>query len=76
MIGQLAVSPQVDQCFALQQLRYALGRVEQEADACAAQQIYQSFSSSNLNLKQLLVSIVSSDAFRYRTAVNAGSTCQ
>jgi hypothetical protein len=76
MIQQLAASPQVDQCFTLEQLRYALGRVESNADACSAQQIYQAFSSSTFNLQQLLVAVVQSDAFRYRTPVNAGSACQ
>jgi hypothetical protein len=76
MIGQLAASPLVDQCFTLQQVRYALGRVESNADACSAQQIYQAFSSNHFNLKQLLIAIVSSDSFRNRTPVTAGSACQ
>jgi hypothetical protein len=76
MIGQLAASTQVRQCFALQQMRYALGRVERNADACSVQQAYQAFSSGQFNLKQLLVAIVSSDSFRNRTAVTAGSACQ
>jgi uncharacterized protein DUF1592/uncharacterized protein DUF1588/uncharacterized protein DUF1595/uncharacterized protein DUF1585/uncharacterized protein DUF1587 len=77
MIRQLSASPQVDQCYALEQLRYALGRVESSADACSAQQIYQTFSTGNsFNLQQLLVAVVSSDSFRYRTAVNAGEACQ
>ncbi|HEY7373007.1 MAG TPA: DUF1585 domain-containing protein, partial [Polyangia bacterium] len=75
MIGQLAASTQVKQCFALQQMRYGLGRVESNGDACSMQQVFQSFSSSQFSLKQLLVAIVSSDSFRNRTAVNAGSAC-
>jgi hypothetical protein len=76
MIGQLAASTQVKQCFALQQMRYGLGRVESNGDACSMQQVFQSFSSSQFSLKQLLVAIVSSDSFRNRTPVNAGSACQ
>jgi hypothetical protein len=75
MITQLAGAKQVDECFALQQLRYSLGRVETDADACSAQQIYQAFSSGQFNLKQVLLAVVTSDSFRYRAANNAGS-CQ
>lgn len=76
MITQLSTSEQVMECFALQQMRYALLRSETTADACSAQQIYQAFKTGGYNLKQLIVAIVSSDAFMYRTAVNAGSNCQ
>jgi hypothetical protein len=76
MIGQLGASTQVNQCFALQEIRYAFGRVETNADACSVQQVFQQFSSSQFNLKQLLVAIVSSDSFRNRTAVTAGSACR
>jgi len=50
--------------------------VESNGDACSMQQVFQSFSSSQFSLKQLLVAIVSSDSFRKRTPVNAGSACQ
>lgn len=76
MISQLSSSDQVMQCFALQEMRYALLRAETTADACSAQQIYQAFKSGNYSLQQLIVAVVSSDAFMYRTAVNAGSACQ
>ena len=74
---QLAASASVQQCFALEEIRYALGRVESQADACSAQQIFGSFAANGYNLQKLLVAVVRSDAFRYRTAVrNAGSACQ
>jgi len=76
MIGQLASAPQAAQCFALQQMRYAWGRVEGSDDACSAQKIYQAFASNNFNLKQLLLAVVSSDAFRNRPAVNPGGACK
>lgn len=76
MIQQLSAAQQVKQCFALEELRYALLRSETDADACSAQQIYQTFSSSSFNLQQLLVAIVSSNSFMYRTPVNAGEACQ
>ncbi len=76
MITQISNSDQAMQCFALQELRYALLRAETADDACSAQQVYQTFKSSGYGLKQLIVAVVSSDAFMYRTAVNAGSNCQ
>jgi hypothetical protein len=76
MITQLSQSNQVKQCFALEELRYALLRSETDADACSAQQIYQAFTSGNLNLQQLLVAVVSSSSFMYRTPVTAGQACQ
>ena len=76
MITQLSKSDQVNQCFALEEIRYALLRSETAEDACSAQQIYQAFSGSNFNLSKLLVAVVSSNAFMYRTPVNAGQACQ
>jgi hypothetical protein len=73
---KLAASAPVQECFALEQIRYALGRLESRADACSAQQAYQAFSSSGLRIQKLLTAIVRSDAFRYRTVVNPGSACQ
>jgi hypothetical protein len=76
MIQQLSSADQVKQCFALEELRYALLRSEVAADACSAQQIYQTFSSNGFNLQKLLIAVVSSNSFMYRTPVNAGGTCQ
>ncbi len=76
MVTQLSMSEQVMQCFALQEMRYALLRAETTDDSCSAQQIYQAFKSNNYNLQKLIVAVVSSDAFMYRTAVNAGGDCK
>ncbi len=73
---QLSQAPQVRQCFALNELRYALGRIETLNDACSAQQIYAAFSSTNFNIQQVLLAITQSDAFRYRSVESAGSACQ
>jgi Protein of unknown function (DUF1592)/Protein of unknown function (DUF1588)/Protein of unknown function (DUF1595)/Protein of unknown function (DUF1585)/Protein of unknown function (DUF1587) len=73
---KLADAPQVQQCFALQEFRYALGRIETKADACSAQQVFASFASNQLNIQKLLVALVRSDAFRYRSVVSAGSECR
>jgi hypothetical protein len=76
MIDALAASSQVRGCFALEQFRFALGRVEADADACSLQQIYSEFSGANFNLKKLMVAVVKSAAFRNRTVVTAGSECR
>ncbi|HVV17052.1 MAG TPA: DUF1592 domain-containing protein [Polyangia bacterium] len=76
MVTQLSMSEQVMQCFALQEMRYALLRSETTADACSAQRVYQAFMSNGYNLQKLILAVVSSDAFMYRTAVNAGGDCK
>jgi hypothetical protein len=73
---KLAGAAQAQECFALQEFRYALGRVEDDDDACSLQTVFQAFASSGLTLQQLLVAIVGSDAFRYRSLVTPGSACQ
>jgi hypothetical protein len=76
LANQLAGATQVRECFVLQELRYALGRIETPADACSAQQIYGAFSSSSFGLQAVIRAIVRSDAFRFRTVVTPGSACQ
>jgi hypothetical protein len=73
---QLSTAMQTRECFALQEFRYALSRMETPADACSAQQIYASFSSNSYNIQALLLAVVGSDAFRYRSVESPGSACQ
>src|SRR6185312_13054500 len=73
MITQLAASTQARECFALQELRYAVQRSEQAGDACSAQQAFQ---SGGFNVQSLLLAIVRTDSFRNRSPVNAGAACQ
>jgi hypothetical protein len=75
LIADLAGSTQVKECYALQEMRYALTRIETPADACSAQQIYSAFTGSSLNIQTLLVAITGTDAFRYRAAEVSGSEC-
>jgi Protein of unknown function (DUF1592)/Protein of unknown function (DUF1588)/Protein of unknown function (DUF1595)/Protein of unknown function (DUF1585)/Protein of unknown function (DUF1587) len=76
LTSALAGSTQVQECFALQQFRYALSRIETAHDACSAQQIETAFTGGNLNIQKLMVAIVGTDAFRYRSVVTPGATCQ
>src|SRR6185312_9152227 len=73
---QLAGATQTRQCFALQELRYALSRVESRDDACSAQALYAAFSSGKFGLKDLLVAMTGTDAFRYRSTPPAGGSCR
>jgi hypothetical protein len=73
---QLAAATQTQQCFALQEFRYALSRIEDTDDACSAQAVLRAFTSSGLTIEKLLVAIVGSDAFRYRSLETPGSDCQ
>jgi hypothetical protein len=76
LVTQLAAAAQTRQCFALEELRYALSRVESRADVCSAQSIDRAFAASGLDLKALLVSITGSDAFRYMAAPTTGACSQ
>jgi hypothetical protein len=64
---KLADATQTRQCFALQELRYALSRVESAADSCSAANVYQAFAASGFDLKTVLVAVTTSDAFRYKS---------
>jgi hypothetical protein len=76
LVTQLAGAAQVQQCFVVQELRYALSRIETTDDACSAQQVFAAFSSSQFNIQKLLVALTGSDAFRYRSVETSGSACQ
>jgi Protein of unknown function (DUF1592)/Protein of unknown function (DUF1588)/Protein of unknown function (DUF1595)/Protein of unknown function (DUF1587)/Protein of unknown function (DUF1585) len=66
MATSLAKSTQAEQCLATQWFRYGFGRLESDADACALKPIVDSFTQSKGDLKGLLLTLVTSDAFRYR----------
>jgi hypothetical protein len=61
----LAASPDVRKCIARQWFRYGLGRVETDADACSLARIDDAFAASGYNLRELVLALVTSDAFRY-----------
>jgi hypothetical protein len=66
----LAESPDVRHCVVKQWFRYALGRYETDADACSLAQVDAAFAASGYQMRELLLSLVTSDSFRY---VNGGS---
>jgi hypothetical protein len=70
---KLAQSEEVRQCVATQWFRFGYGRVEGEDDRCAMDQVQKAFAASGFNVKELLVALTQTDAFRYRRAVVAAA---
>jgi hypothetical protein len=65
---RLASSDQVRECLMTQWFRYAFARGPSQQDQCALDQVYANFKASNYNLRELVLSLVSSDAFRLKRA--------
>lgn len=66
LAGMLASSANVQQCVSRQWLNFAVGRVVGDEDSCSTDAVYTAFESSDLDIPTLILSVVSSDAFRYR----------
>ncbi len=62
----LAQSGTVQECASRQWFRFALGRVETEADECAIDGIAEAFQDSDADVRVLLREIALSSAFRFR----------
>jgi hypothetical protein len=67
--ARLARSNDVHACIARQLFTYAVGRREAAEDGCALQELGATFSPAQGNLRDLLVSIVRTEAFRTRTVI-------
>ena len=63
--SKLAQSAQVKECLTKQWFRFATGRMESNDDACTLQRLQESFKASDGNVRQLIVDLVTSDAFTY-----------
>ena len=64
---KLASSAQVQRCVVTQWWRFASGRVEEAADACALEQLDQAFVGSGSRVRDLLMATTQSDGFGYRS---------
>ncbi|MDX2021379.1 MAG: DUF1592 domain-containing protein [Deltaproteobacteria bacterium] len=73
---KLATSKQAQQCYAVQTMRWALAREERTADACSFEEMWRAFDASGLNLREALVAVVGTPAFRFRAAAQGGQSCQ
>jgi Protein of unknown function (DUF1592)/Protein of unknown function (DUF1588)/Protein of unknown function (DUF1595)/Protein of unknown function (DUF1585) len=63
----LASSDQARGCFTKQWLRYAFRRMETSGDLASLQAAYQQFKASNNDTRELVVALVKSRTFRFRT---------
>ena len=64
---KLLLSASMQECIAQQWFRYAYGRTEsEEVDACTLEQVHQRFEASGHDLRELLVDLTQTDAFRFR----------
>ena len=66
---RIAASPRAQNCLATNWFRYAMGRVETEADGCSVIDVQKKFVASGGQFKELLVALTQTDAFRYRPAL-------
>lgn len=62
---RLAASERVRRCIATQWFRFALGRNELEADQPSIAEAYQTFSRQGFDVRELIVAITRSHAFRH-----------
>lgn len=63
---RLAQSNDLRRCVSRQWFRFALGRYESDADQCSLDSLYATFEQSDYDVRELLVQLVQTDAFRYR----------
>jgi hypothetical protein len=68
LAAKLAVSTRVQSCYATQWFRFAYGRGEDTGDTCSLATLTARLSSTNGDIKELLVALTQTDAFLYRPA--------
>ena len=66
--AKLAASTEVEVCYATQWFRFGYGRGETAADACTLHDLATAFAASKGNVRELLVALTQTEAFRYRRA--------
>jgi len=71
---RLADSRTVERCLARKWFTFAMGRPPSEQETCALQRVQRAFRESGGDFEELLVSIATSEAFRYRNVATKEST--
>jgi len=71
---RLSESRIVERCLAQRWFTYAMGRPPTESEKCTVQRVQRAFDEAGGDFEQLLVSIATSEAFRYRTVAANGDT--
>ena len=69
MADRLASSDQVKRCVVQQWFRFGYGRVETDDDECSMDTIEAAFAAADYDIKELIIALTKTDAFRYRPAV-------
>ena len=62
----VATSTKAQSCYAEFWFRYAFGRYPTEADQCAVDKLAYEFQARDLSLKELILAVTESNAFRFR----------
>lgn len=70
---RLAASQQARRCIATQWFRSAMGRAERDEDTPSLDGAFQAFSRAGFDVRELIVAIATSDAFRYTGADEGGA---
>lgn len=68
LASMLSQSEHVRECVSRQWFRFAFGRFEADQDECSLDVMYQAFEQSDFNVRELLLHVVETNAFRYRRA--------
>jgi hypothetical protein len=71
LIDRLAGSSEVEECAVKQVFRYSQGRRNALIDSCTMAALQAQFREKDQNLLELLVSMTTSDVFRFRPEVQA-----
>jgi hypothetical protein len=74
LAAKLASSDQVKNCVATQWFRFGYGRAETSEDSCSVDQIQAHFAAANYDIKELIIALTLTDAFRYRHAITTEET--
>jgi hypothetical protein len=67
LMGAVRASRELRDCAAGTFLRYALGRRETDGDAATVDELRRAFAASGGEVRELLIAIVQSRSFRFRT---------
>jgi len=76
LVDKLTASAQVSDCVAATWFTYALSRDAGAADVCSLATLAASFQGSGHDMRDLLVKLTVTDAFRYRPVVAVEASCQ
>jgi hypothetical protein len=69
---KLGASNVVKSCVSKAWFQYVYGRPQADADACTQATVDQKFKASGYKIKDLILALTQTDAFRYRNSIPAG----